>query len=274
MKAKRLQKKRIYSHSSKKKLQRKFSWWYVAIFSLAVVVVLGASIIIGFFKFSQGNTAFCANSVSCIKDLSGKISESTSGVFMGQRVQAPDQEYFAEAAVTPKVLGAATGPKHIYVDLTKQHLYAYQGNTLIYNFPVSTGKWNLTPTGTFYIWIKLQATRMTGGEGADYYDLPNVPWTMFFYNAQMGKGEGFSLHGAYWHNNFGHPMSHGCVNIAPANAKLLYDWADPVTTGYTTYATTDDPGTPVTIYGVTPNEDLAGSPYYNNNISPNEGTAE
>src|SRR5436190_3744187 len=199
----------------------------------------------------------CANSISCISDLSGKIESSTEGVFMGHAIQAPDASYFASQMTVPlhPVLGTSDpDSKHIYVDLTQQKLLAFDGNTLVYNFPVSTGKWGKTPTGIFRIWIKLQATRMAGGSGDDYYNLPNVPWTMFFANDIYGRGAGYSLHGAYWHNNFGHPMSHGCINISPANAKLLFDWANPPTVGYTTYATTTNPGTMVTIYGITPNE--------------------
>ena len=65
---------------------------------------------------------------------------------------------------------------------------------------------------------------MSGGSGTDYYNLPNVPHTMFYYND-------FGLHGAYWHNNFGHTMSHGCVNMRPVDAKTLFEWADGPTKG-------------------------------------------
>jgi lipoprotein-anchoring transpeptidase ErfK/SrfK len=150
------------------------------------------------------------------------------------------------------VLGDTTAPKHIYVDLTNQKLYAYEGDKVVMSFMVSTGKWNHTPTGDFKIWIKLRYTRMTGGSGADYYNLPNVPYTMFYYNDQVPKGDGYSIHGAYWHNNFGHPMSHGCVNMRPADAGLLYAWANPPTTGNVTYATDKNPGTVITVYGETP----------------------
>ncbi|MDE2026797.1 MAG: L,D-transpeptidase, partial [Patescibacteria group bacterium] len=73
--------------------------------------------------------------------------------------------------------------------------------------------------GNFHVWEKLVATRMTGGEGADAYDLPNVPWVMYFYHD-------FGLHGAYWHDNFGHTMSHGCVNMRQVDAKALFSWVD------------------------------------------------
>lgn len=139
-----------------------------------------------------------------------------------------------------KVLGQATGAKRIEIDLTNQRLYAYQGDTQIYNFLVSTGLWGKTPTGAFSIWGKFRYVRMTGGSKFlhTYYDLPNVPFTMFFYNDEIPKYKGFGIHGTYWHHNFGHPMSHGCINMQTDQAALIYAWADP--------------GTTVVIYGQAP----------------------
>jgi lipoprotein-anchoring transpeptidase ErfK/SrfK len=97
---------------------------------------------------------------------------------------------------------------------------------------ISSGKWHPTVVGNFNVWIKLPVTRMAGGEGADAYDLPNVQWVMYFY-------KDFGLHAAYWHDNFGHPMSHGCVNMRLIDAKKLYDWADG--------PTKDKPGTAVSV---------------------------
>lgn len=206
---------------------------------------------------AQWNTkpGICANSVSCLGDLSGKPTVQKSGVFMGQQISIPS--YVSARLNDIQVLGEKTGGnKHIYVDLSKQHLYAVEDGLLVMDFPISSGKWYPTPTGDFKIWIKLRATRMTGGNPSigTYYDLPNVPYTMFFYNDEVAAGRGFSLHGAYWHNNFGHPMSHGCVNISIPDAERLYNWADPPTTGYSTEATKDNPGTVVTIFGTTPDE--------------------
>lgn len=197
------------------------------------------------------NTLICANSISCINDLSGKYDPTTTkAIWMARNVATPTE---LAQSQEEQVLGQSTGEnKHIYVDLTNQHLYAYQNSKLVMDFPVSTGKWRITPTGDYKIWIKLRYTRMTGGEGADYYDLPNVPYVMFFYNNDVPEAAGFSLHGAYWHNNFGHPMSHGCVNISPENAGKLFAWADPPTNGPSTPTTSDSPGTLVTIYGTTP----------------------
>ncbi|MGE5041482.1 MAG: L,D-transpeptidase [Candidatus Levyibacteriota bacterium] len=222
-----------------------------------VFVFLGASltVLLGFFSliFFE-NQQFCANSISCIKDLSGKFDpRGLTGTFDGKRVHVPDS-VLAAAYVSPQkvVLGENTGTKVIKVDLAAQHLYAYQGDTLVMDFPVSTGKWNKTPVGTYHIWVKLRYTRMTGGEGSTYYDLPNVPYTMFFANDDVSRSQGFSIHGAYWHNNFGHPMSHGCVNMRIYDAQKVFEWADPQTTGWSNQTTTGNPGTEVDIYGTTP----------------------
>jgi hypothetical protein len=220
--------------------------------------------IFGVFVLAIGLTIFlnvktqpvCANSISCIKDLSGKPTSDDKGTFMGQQVSAPqlpDKPQYA-LDTTRAVLGDSTADdKHIYVDLGHQRLYAYQGANLVYNFPISSGKWHPTPTGDFRIWIWLRATRMTGGNKAlgTYYDLPNVPYTMYFANDQIPESDGYSLHGAYWHNNFGHPMSHGCVNLRPTDAEQIFYWTNP-TVQWSAYPTDDDPGTLITIYGDPP----------------------
>ncbi len=219
-------------------------------FVLCLFILLPA--FIGLFVIHKTNNT-CANSISCIKDLSGKPEEGvTQGIFLGKVVSVPT--YIADTFSKRPVLGETTAKKLIKIDLSSQHLYAYEDNRLVYNFPVSTGKWGKTPTGTFHVWIKLRATRMTGGQGADFYDLANVPYTMFFSNNEVGQSRGFSIHGAYWHNNFGHTMSHGCVNMRTEDASVLFNWADPPTSGYTTHATKDNPGTEIAIYGEPPTD--------------------
>ncbi|CAN5282297.1 hypothetical protein BH10PAT1_BH10PAT1_6630 [soil metagenome] len=169
----------------------------------------------------------CANSISCITNLNINIENNAKGTFMGQTITPPKIDLAADAS-KPKVLGdsTATGEKHIYVDLATQTLTAYQGNTLFMTALVSTGKWHPTPDGDFTIWTKIRSTRMTGGEGADYYNLPNVPFVMFFSNAEVAASQGFSIHGAYWHDNFGHTMSHGCVNMRTVDAEKLFNWTE------------------------------------------------
>ena len=92
--------------------------------------------------------------------------------------------------IPTKVLGEVSGEKRIYVDLATQTLSAYQGDTLFMQVLVSIGKWGRTPTGEFTIWEKVRSTKMSGGSGATYYYLPNVPFVMFFSNAQISAGRG------------------------------------------------------------------------------------
>jgi len=119
--------------------------------------------------------------------------------------------------VTQKFLPLPLNEKWIEVNLTEQSLAAYEGTTLVYTARISSGK-GYTPTrvGKFRIQRKLESQLMTG---PGYY-LPNVPHVMyFFYN--------FALHGAYWHDKWGTPTSHGCVNLPLDDAKWLYEWSEP-----------------------------------------------
>jgi lipoprotein-anchoring transpeptidase ErfK/SrfK len=118
------------------------------------------------------------------------------------------------AAPTPEVT-MGDGVRWIDVDLTNQMVYAYEGELVVNSFLVSTGTW-LTPTvtGQHKIWIKVRVQDMSG---PGYY-LPDVPYVMFFYRD-------YGLHGTYWHNNFGTPMSHGCVNLRTDDAAWLFHWA-------------------------------------------------
>jgi lipoprotein-anchoring transpeptidase ErfK/SrfK len=103
----------------------------------------------------------------------------------------------------------------IEVDLSDQRTYAYQNNEMVRSFVVSTGTWqHPTVTGSYRIYVKYRAADMSG---SDYY-LPDVPYVMYFY-------KGYGLHGTYWHNNFGTPMSHGCVNLSTDDAAWLFDFA-------------------------------------------------
>ncbi|MDW8059549.1 MAG: L,D-transpeptidase [Thermomicrobium sp.] len=120
---------------------------------------------------------------------------------------------------TPPPGAPVREPKWIEVDLSDQVLRAWEFDRVVFASLVSTGLPQYpTPSGTFRVYRKLLFERMRGGTpGIDYYDLPNVPHTMYFYL-------GYALHGAYWHNNFGHPMSHGCVNLPLDAAAWLYEW--------------------------------------------------
>lgn len=224
---------------------------------LILVFSLGIFALVGFLLLPDKQKIYkdCANNISCITDLSGQYDEKNEGEFEGEKITGP------AIAGTPfktelsyNVLGDTTNDsKRIYVDLNKQRLYAFENNNLIYDFPISSGKTQTpTPTGDFRIWIKLRYTRMQGGSGAGYYNLPNVPYTMYFYNTKVPKYKGYGIHGAYWHNNFGHPMSHGCVNMKEGDVAQLYAWANPPSIKNVTYASVENPGTLITIYGSTP----------------------
>lgn len=103
----------------------------------------------------------------------------------------------------------------VSIDLSTQRLIAWKGNRAVYAVIVSTGKAS-TPTrlGTFRIQTKYRTARMTGPG----YDVPDVPYTMYY-------DGGMAIHGAYWHNKFGTPVSHGCTNVAVNHAKWLFEWA-------------------------------------------------
>ncbi len=127
----------------------------------------------------------------------------------------------------------ASSTKRIVVDRTNEMLYAYDGTTLFMQQAISVGlELTPTPTGNFYIYRKIPDAYMQGpipGLSDQSYDLPGVPWDLYF------TKDGAAIHGAYWHNHFGEPWSHGCVNLPPAAAEILYEWADL--------------GTPVTVVG-------------------------
>jgi len=119
------------------------------------------------------------------------------------------------SALLPSIASSGNGARWIDVDLTNQRVYAYEGDVVVNAFIVSTGTW-LTPTvtGEYKIYVKYRSAKMSG---PGYY-LPDVPYIMYFYKS-------YGLHGTYWHNNFGTPMSHGCVNLATDDAGWLYNWA-------------------------------------------------
>jgi lipoprotein-anchoring transpeptidase ErfK/SrfK len=112
--------------------------------------------------------------------------------------------------------------KWIDVDLSEQRVVAYEGGQAVRAFIVSTGL-PATPTvqGQFRIRMKVRSQTMAGGSAQyGYYNLPNVEWVQYFY-------ADYAFHGTYWHNNFGQPMSHGCVNMSNDDARWLFEWAGP-----------------------------------------------
>jgi len=115
--------------------------------------------------------------------------------------------------------------RYIDINLSEQTLYAFDGYNMVNRFLVSTGRsGHATPTGEFHIYGKDRSAKMSG---PGYY-LPNVPYISWF------SGD-YSIHGTYWHHNFGHVMSHGCVNMETGNAEFIFGWADIGTPVYIHY---------------------------------------
>ncbi|MES2931138.1 MAG: L,D-transpeptidase family protein [Patescibacteria group bacterium] len=130
---------------------------------------------------------------------------------------------FYDPGTTLLLPGDETTTKRIVVDRSEQMLYAYDGEELALKTTISTGH-DLTPTprGSFRVFKKTPSRYMQGplpDVSEDYYDLPGVPWNMYF------TKEGGAIHGAYWHTKFGQQWSHGCVNVPLAMARELYEWA-------------------------------------------------
>ncbi|HEX6387432.1 MAG TPA: L,D-transpeptidase [Anaerolineae bacterium] len=122
-----------------------------------------------------------------------------------------------EAASRP--FGVGPTERWVDVNLASQTLTAYEGDEPVFSTLISSGTWDHpTVTGQFRIWLRYESQTMDGRLlGYDYY-LENVPYVMYFY-------QDYALHGTYWHNNFGTPMSHGCVNMPTADAAWLFNWA-------------------------------------------------
>lgn len=115
------------------------------------------------------------------------------------------------------------GERWIDVDLDTQILVAYEGELPVYATMVSTGG-RETPTeiGEYRMWLKESEADMNGLNGEDPYSVATVPWTQFF-----SPENGLALHTAYWHDQFGTRRSHGCINLAPRDARWLYFWSEP-----------------------------------------------
>lgn len=118
--------------------------------------------------------------------------------------------------------------KYLQVNLQGQTVTAFEQERPVFNARISSGTLNLegtffTPTGHFRTTRKRPCRHMASPASGDFtgFDLLGVPWVSYF------TGDGIAFHGAYWHNNFGVPMSHGCINMAPQAAKWIYLWTLP-----------------------------------------------
>ncbi len=122
--------------------------------------------------------------------------------------------------------------KRVVVDIPYQTLSCYEGKTEVHFTRISSGAlfnyvgekvdvW-ATPIGKFPIWRKLVSLHMSGGTTGGGWDLPGIGWTSLF------VGSGVAIHSTFWHNNFGEPMSRGCVNARPEDAKWVFRWTQPL----------------------------------------------
>lgn len=143
------------------------------------------------------------------------VTETPGTMAMEIIADTPTSVVPTYSAPKEQIASSGNGARWIDVDLTNQMVYAYEGDVVVNSFVVSTGTW-LTPTvtGKYKIYIKIRSGNMRGPG----YFLPDVPYIMYFHG-------GYGLHGTYWHNNFGTPMSHGCVNLRTDEAGWLFNWA-------------------------------------------------
>jgi len=145
-------------------------------------------------------------------------------IWVGQQLRISDHKVTPEKSLT--VAGAPEdGLRWIEINLSKQTLTAWQGDMVVMHTEISSGREPfITVTGRYPVYTKYASQRMTGPG----YDIPGVPWVMYFFS-------GYAIHGAYWHTNFGTPASHGCINMRPEEAELLYHWASIGTEVYVHY---------------------------------------
>ncbi|HSD88261.1 MAG TPA: L,D-transpeptidase [Kofleriaceae bacterium] len=151
-------------------------------------------------------------------DKAGKASAFKIGE--AEWISAADVRVF-QAVEPPPLL--RPNERWIDVDLDNQILVAFEGTLPVYATMVSSGaKETPTATGLYRIWLKESEADMKNLKAEDPYSVATVPWTEFFYSE-----DDLALHTAYWHDAFGKQRSHGCVNLAPRDARWLYYWSDP-----------------------------------------------
>lgn len=152
-------------------------------------------------------------SVADIANLNGIANPDL--LYVGQELIIPAVGVYEPTAADAPPAPTNTG-KSIVVSTDAQRIFAYENGQLVRSRLVSTGL-PATPTvkGDYKVYVKYVADDMSG---PDYF-LPQVPYTMYFF-------QGYGIHGTYWHNNFGRPMSHGCVNLPVGEAEWFFNWAE------------------------------------------------
>ena len=187
------------------------------------------------------------------------VGEDGTVWYQLQDDQYPTREEFVRAEglrrIAPSELTPITphvADKHLEVSLPDQMVRAYEGDALVREIRCATGARFVvdgaglqdftTPIGEHTVVRKRPSRHMLGfTERSDAYDLPGVPFCTYFTQA------GVAVHGAYWHNDFGHPRSHGCVNVRADDAKWVYRWSQPAADYEETVLHVDAGGTPVIV---------------------------
>jgi lipoprotein-anchoring transpeptidase ErfK/SrfK len=119
-------------------------------------------------------------------------------------------------------LSAGVADKRIEVNIKNQVLTCFEGDTPVFSTCTATGlPGTRTPPGEYTVILKRFTAYMIGGEGAGYYNLPGIPFPTYF------TASGIAVHGAYWHNDYGRPKSHGCVNVPADAARFVFRWTEP-----------------------------------------------
>jgi lipoprotein-anchoring transpeptidase ErfK/SrfK len=138
----------------------------------------------------------------------------------GPYVPATALRYLSPAALAP--IASDRPDKKIVVDVVKQELTCFEGETPIFSVRTATGFGvHRTPRGEYEVLRKSHTSYMIGGVGDDHYDLPGVSFPTYFTRSAI------AVHGTYWHHDYGRPRSHGCVNVVNDAARFVFRWSSP-----------------------------------------------
>jgi lipoprotein-anchoring transpeptidase ErfK/SrfK len=171
---------------------------------------------------TPGELVYIVQSGDILSEIAKQFGVPVEYLAQENGIKDPDRIYVNQVLVIPKwppdPPTPDTNEKEIIVVLSTQTVCAAENGKIIKCVLASTGLTYPTPVGHFKVYAKVDSLHMVGPG----YDLPNVPWNLCF----LPKGLGYCIHGTYWHHNFGHPMSHGCVNLSIEDAKWFYDWGE------------------------------------------------
>jgi lipoprotein-anchoring transpeptidase ErfK/SrfK len=161
---------------------------------------------------------------------------SVNGVYYVSSLHVRPIPHEDLSPITPEV---PLEKKRIDVNLTTQMLTAWEYDKPIFEAKIASGIASshkpgqistVTPSGEFRVFEKQPSVHMGNGNlfaDVNDYELPGVPWTMYFEDPKLSRPRGYAFHGTYWHDNFGTPMSHGCINMRTKEARWLFRWALP-----------------------------------------------